>query len=141
MKGRGGRRARARVVWSGAQALERRLIDRLGGLRQAIDGSAGWASCPTRPSCRSLEEDTSLLGYALSLVGFSAQAQGELARASIPPVMLDAARALTPFFVFGADRPLARSEFAGEICSARPARPARTSLGSAPPASPASKER
>ncbi|WP_437482772.1 signal peptide peptidase SppA [Sorangium sp. So ce1014] len=107
--------ARGRV-WTGAQALERRLIDRIGGLREALAEARRLGRLPDDAPVLSLpEEDTSLLGYALSLVGFSAQAQGELATATLPPVMLDAARALTPFLVFGADRPLARSEFAGEI--------------------------
>ncbi|WP_437763253.1 signal peptide peptidase SppA [Sorangium sp. So ce281] len=130
-------------VWTGAQALERRLIDRLGGLRQAIAEARRLGQLPDDAPIQSLpEEDTSLLGYALSLVGFSAQAQGELARATIPPVMLDAARALSPFFVFGADRPLARSEFAGEISFGAPATAREDEPGgSAPPASPASKER
>ncbi|HTN88711.1 MAG TPA: signal peptide peptidase SppA [Sorangium sp.] len=113
--------ARGRV-WTGAQALERRLVDRLGGLREALAEARRMGQLPDDAPVVSLpEEDTSLLGYALSLVGLSAQAQGELAKATIPPVMLDAARALTPFLVFGAERPLARSEFAGEISFGLPA--------------------
>ncbi|XXX76274.1 signal peptide peptidase SppA [Sorangium sp. So ce134] len=114
--------ARGRV-WTGAQALERRLVDRVGGLREAIAEARRLGQLPDDAPVLSLpEEDTSLLGYALSLVGLaSAQAQGELAAATIPPVMLDAARALTPFLVFGADRPLARSELAGEISFGAPA--------------------
>ncbi|WP_438025535.1 signal peptide peptidase SppA [Sorangium sp. So ce233] len=107
--------ARGRV-WTGAQAVERRLVDRVGGLREALEEARRLGRLPDDAPVLALpEEDTSLLGYALGLVGFSAQAQGELAKATIPPVMLDAARALTPFLVFGAERPLARSEFAGEI--------------------------
>ncbi|WP_437589175.1 signal peptide peptidase SppA [Sorangium sp. So ce1000] len=133
-------------VWTGAQALDRRLIDRLGGLREALAEARRMGHLPDDTPVLSLpEEDSSLLGYALSLVGFSAQAQGEVARATIPPVMLDAARALSPFVVFGADRPLARSEFAGEISFGAPSTAREDEPAApAPPvwrASPASKER
>ncbi|AUX48102.1 protease IV [Sorangium cellulosum] len=112
--------ARGRV-WTGAQAVERRLVDRIGGLRDAIAEARRLGQLSDDAPILSLpEEDTSLLGMVLGLAGVSAGQQGELARATIPPVLLDAARALTPFLVFGADKPLARSELAGEISFGAP---------------------
>lgn len=99
--------ARGRV-WTGAQAKERGLVDEIGGFRQALEEARRLGGlADDAPIVELPEEDDSLLGLLLGLVGFKIDADAAPA-ALIPPAMLDAARALAPFFVYGEDKPLAR---------------------------------
>lgn len=109
-------------VWTGAQAAQRRLVDRIGGLRQALAEARRLGRLPDDTPVVALPEDeSSLLGVLLGLTGISAgEAPPGLARAAIPPVLLDAARALAPFLVFDPGTPLARMELAGEISFGAP---------------------
>lgn len=96
-------------VWSGAQAKERRLVDKIGGMREALEEARSLADLPEDTLIVELpEEDDSLLGFLLKLVGLSVQAQGP--QMFIPPPLLDVARALAPFTIYDGTQPLARAE-------------------------------
>jgi protease-4 len=104
--------ARGRV-WTGVQAKERRLVDKLGGLREALAEARSLANLPLdAPILELPEEDDSLLGFLLGLAGVSAAGvQAPAAAAAIPPAFLGIARSLAPFFVFESNKPLARVEY------------------------------
>jgi len=102
--------ARGRV-WTGAQAKERQLVDRLGGLRQALAEARDLGGLPgDAPILELPEEDDSLLGMLMGLAGAPAASAAASAGAFIPPALLDVARALSPFMIFDSNKPLARSE-------------------------------
>lgn len=99
--------ARGRV-WTGQQAFDRKLIDHVGGLREAVEEARRLASLPDDVAFLELpEEDDSLLGFLLDLAGLSAAPMGV---GFIPPALLDVARALAPFMVFDPGQPMARAE-------------------------------
>ncbi len=96
-------------VWTGAQARDNGLVDRLGGLREALAEAQKQADIADDYALEELPvEDDSLLGFLLNLLGVSAQAQGM--SAIIPPALLDVARVLAPFTIYESDHPLARVE-------------------------------
>jgi protease IV len=99
-------------VWIGAQAHEVGLVDRIGGLRQALDEARMLGGLPMdSPIVELPEESDSLLGFVLQLVGFSTAATpAGSALALLPPQMLDVARALMPFVIYEPTLPLARVE-------------------------------
>lgn len=102
--------ARGRV-WTGAQAKERLLVDKLGGLRQALAEARELGHLPgDAPILELPEEDESLLGFLMSLAGAPAATAAVPASAFIPAALLDMARALSPFMIFDSNKPLARSE-------------------------------
>ncbi len=113
--------ARGRV-WTGAQAKDRGLVDRIGGFREALEEARKLGDLPDdAPILELPEEDDSLLGLLLGLIGFKIE-DGATPAALIPPAMIDAARALAPFFVYGDDKPLARAEsFESLSFSSKPA--------------------
>lgn len=113
--------ARGRV-WTGAQAAERRLVDKLGGLREALAEARRRGGLPDDAPIISMpDDDAGLLGLILNLAGASAGgvAGGLGPGAALPPVLLDFARALTPFLVFDANKPLARMEIVEEASAGR----------------------
>jgi protease-4 len=108
-------------VWTGAQALPRRLIDKLGGLRQVLAEARRLGDLPSdAPFIELPVEDESLLGFLLNLVGVSASGLNPAAVAMVPPAFLQIARVLSPFMVFESGKPLARAEFAEEDPSVEP---------------------
>lgn len=111
-------------VWTGAQALPLKLVDKIGGLRQALQEARALAHLPNdSPLVEYPEEDESLLGILLNLVGLSAaDTKAALAEAFIPPALMDAARALSPFMVFDPGSPLARVEFHEELSFGKPSK-------------------
>jgi protease IV len=107
--------ARGRV-WTGAQAKERRLVDHLGGLREALADARKRADLPPdTPIVEFPEEDDSLLGSLAKLVGITAAPQAPLAGMFIPPVFMDLARGLAPMMVFDGTKPLARMDMIGHV--------------------------
>jgi len=99
-------------VWTGAQARPLGLVDKLGGLREALEEARRLGALPPdAPFTESPEEDDSLLGVVLKLVGISSVGMNPAAAMALPPAFLDIARALTPFLVFESQKPLARAEF------------------------------
>lgn len=100
-------------VWTGQQAISRGLVDRLGGLREALAEARRLGRLPAdSPIVESPEEDDSLLGFLLNLVGLNISAGSPLS--SIPEMLLPMARMLSPFLVFESGKPLARAELVEE---------------------------
>ncbi|HTJ81753.1 MAG TPA: signal peptide peptidase SppA, partial [Polyangiaceae bacterium] len=96
-------------VWTGAQAKPLGLVDHVGGLREAMDEARTLADLPEDVRVVELpEEDDSLLGFILSLVGLS----DNTAPISfiVPPQMIDMVVALAPFLVYDGTHPLARAD-------------------------------
>jgi protease-4 len=96
-------------VWTGEQALERKLVDELGGLRQALAYARAAAGLPEHAPIQELPPpDSSLIGRLLGIEGVSTSIPSQLQ--VLPPGMMDMVRALGPFVVHPADKPLARME-------------------------------
>ncbi len=96
-------------VWTGEQALAHKLVDELGGLRQALAAARKLAGLTDHAPIQELPPvDTSLVGRLLGIEGVSAQLPAHLQ--VLPPQMMDMVRALGPFVVHPADKPLARME-------------------------------
>lgn len=96
-------------VWTGEQAKDRRLVDQIGGLRQALDRARVLGGLPKdAPFIELPVQEPSLLEIALELLGVplvKADATGW-----VPPPFMDVARALVPFLVYEPHKPLARIE-------------------------------
>ncbi|MFO0551198.1 MAG: signal peptide peptidase SppA [Polyangiaceae bacterium] len=100
--------ARGRV-WSGQQALERKLVDKIGGFREALEEARRLGDAPEDAAILELPvEDDSLFGFLLKQLGLSASAAEH--PFFLPPALVDVARALAPFMVYEAEMPLARTE-------------------------------
>lgn len=94
-------------VWTGEQAFRRKLVDELGGLRQALALARELADLPEHAPITELPPpDTTLLGRILGIEGVEEKQAPML----LPPELLDLAKALAPFAVHPADLPLARIE-------------------------------
>lgn len=97
-------------VWTGEQAQQRKLVDELGGLRQALAEARRLADLPDdAPILELPPPDTSLLGRLLGIEGVQEQRQLTI----LPPQLHELAMALAPFAVHPSDKPLARIEIAG----------------------------
>jgi protease IV len=96
-------------VWTGQQAVARRLVDRIGGLRDALDEARLEAGLPyDAPVVELPRESNTLLDTALKLAGLHAE---EGAAAALPDQVKRLARALAPMAVYSGDIPLARMEW------------------------------
>jgi protease-4 len=97
-------------VWTGRQAFDRKLVDRVGGIREALDEARRRARLPEDAPIIDLPiPEESLLGLALKLAGGSENAPN--VTSLLPSQLMDVARAMAPFTVFRPDEPLARMEF------------------------------
>ncbi|HET7538402.1 MAG TPA: signal peptide peptidase SppA [Polyangiaceae bacterium] len=95
-------------VWTGEQAQERKLVDELGGLRQAIALARKLGNVPEHgPIVELPPPDTTLLGRLLGIEGVKAE---PAAAALLPSQFFDLVRALSPFVVHAGDKPLALME-------------------------------
>jgi protease-4 len=105
-------------VWTGQQALERKLVDHLGGLRDALAAARAAAYLPEdAPIVEYPSETKSLLETALKLAGAGGdRALGAGTLEALPPALRGLARALAPLLVYRSDEALARLEWvpAGE---------------------------
>jgi protease-4 len=115
--------ARGRV-WTGAQAKDRGLVDRIGGLREALGEARARGNLPAdAPIVEMPDDNEGLLAFLLDMSGLSAAGSGAaMATAMVPPALLDLARSLAPFFVFDERTPLARLEFQVEPSFGKPTR-------------------
>jgi protease IV len=96
-------------VWAGQQAISKGLVDKLGGLRDALAEARRLGRLPSdSPIVESPDEDESLLGFLLNLVGLHVSLP-EIS-ASLPQAFLPFAQILAPFLVFEPNKPLARAE-------------------------------
>ncbi|MFO0569242.1 MAG: signal peptide peptidase SppA [Polyangiaceae bacterium] len=95
-------------VWTGEQALARKLVDELGGLRQALAYARQAGGLPDHAGIVELPPpDQSIIGKLLGLEGVGSRAGAE---AILPGELVDVAKALAPFAVHAPDKPLARME-------------------------------
>jgi protease IV len=96
-------------VWTGRQAYDRKLVDHLGGIREALDDARRRARLPDdAPIVELPVPEESLLGLALKLAGAN---ESGPAASLLPSQLMDVARAMAPFTVFAPDEPLARMEY------------------------------
>jgi protease IV len=96
-------------VWTGEQALERHLIDELGGLRQAIAFARKLGNVPEHgPIVELPPPDTTLIGRLLGIEGIKEDPPA--AAALLPSQFFDLVRALAPFVAHTGDKPLALME-------------------------------
>ena len=101
-------------VWMGQQAIEKRLIDHLGGLRDALRAAREAANLPDdAPIVEAPSEASSLIEKALELAGVGQAAGPNLE--SLPPAVRGLAQSLAPLLVYGSDIPLARTEWVEDI--------------------------
>jgi protease-4 len=96
-------------VWTGEQAQERRLVDRIGGLREAVEEARSVAGLPADcPVVELPEQPRDLLSLALQLAGLP-EASAE-ATPPLPPDLLRLLRQLAPLTLQDAATPQARLE-------------------------------
>jgi protease-4 len=96
-------------VWTGEQAQANKLVDELGGLRQALAYARSVAGLSDHAPIEEFPPpNTSLIGRLLGIEGVSENLPSHLQ--VLPPSMMDMVRALGPFIVHPADKPLARME-------------------------------
>lgn len=97
-------------VWTGQQALEKHLIDHLGGLREALEAARVAAALPAdAPIVEMPRETESLLEMALGAAGGGGR--DDAAVSTLPPALTGLARALAPLLVYRSDQALARMEW------------------------------
>ncbi len=92
-------------VWTGEQALAHKLVDEIGGMRQALAEARRLADLPDDAPIVELPNETSLLGQLLGAAGAHTSDKPLL-----PAQLLDMARALAPFAVQASDKPQAHIE-------------------------------
>ncbi|MEO6420960.1 MAG: S49 family peptidase, partial [Polyangiaceae bacterium] len=98
-------------VWTGQEAYDRHLVDKLGGLREALAEARAAGGLPyDAPTLEVPAIETSLFEKALNIVGFS-QAASPLSIDGLPVQVRDVARALAPVVIMKGDIPMARLEF------------------------------
>lgn len=105
--------ARGRV-WMGQQAAEKRLVDQVGGLRQALEEARRRADLPSdAPLVELPSVSRTLFEQALALAGvpgLSAGEGGDAASAALPPALIEVARAFAPLTYLGQGGPMMRLE-------------------------------
>jgi protease-4 len=95
-------------VWTGEQAQERKLVDEIGGLRQALAYARKLGGLsPEAPIVELPRLPSSLLGR---LIGVPGVAEAEGLPRVLPPALGQVARALAPFLIYSGDTPLMRLE-------------------------------
>ncbi len=96
-------------VWTGEQALGHKLVDELGGLRQALAYARALTGLSDHAPIQELPPvETTIVGRLLGIEGVSETMPSYLQ--ALPPGFVDMVRALGPFVVHPADKPLARME-------------------------------
>lgn len=94
-------------VWTGEQALSRKLVDELGGLRQALAFARKAAGLPRyAPIVELPPPDNSLIATLLGIGEAKSSAQ-----IALPSEIIDLAKGLAPFMVHSGQKPLARLDF------------------------------
>ncbi len=95
-------------VWLGQQAIEHHLVDKMGGLREALDEARSLAGLASdAPIAEYPVIDRSLLEIALGLN----QESHAMSIDGLPVQLRDAARAIAPMAVYTQDVPMARTEW------------------------------
>jgi protease-4 len=97
-------------VWAGQQALQHKLVDRMGGLRHALEAARELGGLPSdAPIDEYPQVQQTLLEYALSLAGLKANASVTVQ--DLPVSVRSVLRAVAPLAVIGDGAPLARMEW------------------------------
>ena len=97
-------------VWAGQQAIEHHLVDSMGGLRHALAAAREAARLPDdAPITEHPAIETSLLEYALNLVGLKAGAGIDVA--GLPVQVKEILRSVAPLAMYGDGKALARMEW------------------------------
>jgi protease-4 len=95
-------------VWAGQQALDRKLVDRMGGLRHALAAARDAAHLPDDVEIAEYPAvKSSLIDFALGLVGLKTDAQVE----GLPMQVKELLRAVAPLAIYGDGEALARMEW------------------------------
>jgi protease-4 len=95
-------------VWTGRQAAARHLVDRIGGIREALEEARRQGGLPDDAPIAELPvPETSLLDLALKLAGSS---EPSPSLSALPAPIRDVANALAPFAIYDGDIGLARLE-------------------------------
>lgn len=97
-------------VWAGQQALEKGLVDKMGGLRHALEEARELAHLPSdAPIVEYPAMEQSLLEWALSLAGLKAGASMKIDE--IPLKVREVLRGVAPLALYGDGEALARMEW------------------------------
>jgi protease-4 len=97
-------------VWTGQEAYERHLVDKLGGIREALQAAreaGGLAN--DAPIVELPRPQKTLVETALELAGIDVRAPSPLD--ALPTELRDVARAIGPLAVHAGEGPLARLEW------------------------------
>jgi protease-4 len=95
-------------VWTGQEALQHKLVDKMGGLREALNAAREAANLPDdAPVVEQPPVDQTLFEKVLELAGVHA---GALSIEGLPVQIKDLARAIAPIAVYSREVPLARLE-------------------------------
>ncbi len=98
-------------VWMGQEAIEKHLIDHLGGLREALAAARAAAHLPDdAPIIESPAAHESLLEQAIDLATGGTD-RAAAAMAALPAPIRSLARAVAPLVLYSNDEPLARMEW------------------------------
>jgi protease-4 len=99
-------------VWTGQEALDRKLVDKLGGLREALAEARKLGNLSDDSPIEELPRvERTLLETALSMVGINAASEADGVAAIIPAAVKQVALAIAPMAIYAADVPLARLEW------------------------------
>jgi protease-4 len=101
-------------VWMGQQAIEKRLVDHLGGLREALDAARLAGDLPDdAPILELPRPEQSLIEKVLQVAtgGGGGDDRAAAAVTQLPPAIRSLARALAPLVIYRSDEPLARMEW------------------------------
>lgn len=97
-------------VWAGQQAIEKGLVDKMGGLRHALDEARELGNLPKdAPIVEYPAVEQSLLEWALSLAGLKAGTS--MSVDEIPLQVKDVLRGVAPLALYGDGQALARMEW------------------------------
>lgn len=95
-------------VWVGQQAIEHHLVDKMGGLRHALEAARAAAHLPPDAPIEEYPPvEKSLLEYALDVAGLRASAN----IGGLPVQVRDLLRGLAPLALYGDGKALARMEW------------------------------
>jgi protease-4 len=102
--------ARGRV-WTGQEAFDRHLVDRLGGIREALEMALSLGGLPSdAPILEVPNVQPSLFEQLLGLVGLNLHATA-LTLGGLPVQLRDVVRAVAPLVVYPQQTPLERMEW------------------------------
>ncbi len=97
-------------VWVGQEAIEKKLVDKMGGLREALDEARKLGGLPSdAPIAEYPVIERSLLEWALGINPIDHASA--LTIDGLPVQLRDAARAIAPLAVYAPDAPMARLEW------------------------------